>query len=348
VTRRIVLLTVLGGLIVPGLCWCFRVDPRAATVEASRSPQSSYVAANGIVEGRRPEAALRSEIAAPLARVAVREGQAVKRGELLIELRNESQKQQVALARAELAIARADLERLKNGERAEKRKASAAIAQARQTIYQQAESDWKRSRRLAGENSISIEQYQNDGYKLQRTRAEWQQAAADLALVEAPPRIEDVAAAEARVAAAEARLRLAEDDLAKTQLRAPSDGHILQVYAEPGELATPSSSQPLLLLADLSRRRVRAFVEELDVARVRVGQSAVITADGYPGREFHGQVTVVLPRMGKRSPETDRAGEYKDVYYQEVLIALEPSADLPLNLRVQTRIETADGRGDAD
>lgn len=96
----------------------------------------------------------------------------------------------------------------------------------------------------------------------------------------------------------------------------------------------------MLLLADVSRRRVRAFVEELDVARVRVGQPALVTADGYAGQEFAGRVTVVVPVMGKSGPQSDAPEEYKDVYFREVLIDLDQGADLPLNLRVRVRIRT--------
>jgi multidrug resistance efflux pump len=343
--RRFAGALLLGGFM--GLSsWLFLRGhtPTAPAAESETLPSSrpDSIAANGVVEGRRSEVALRPEITGVLERVLAREGQSVRQGELLAELRNESQKKQVALARAELAVARADLDRLRNGERAEKRKAVAAVERARHILLQQAESDWKRSQRLVRENSSSVEQYQNDFFKLQRVRAEWEQAAADHALIEAPPRVEDLAAAEARVAAAEARLGLAESDLAKTRILMPMDGHILQVYAEPGELAAPNSTHPLLILADLSQRRIRAFIDELDVARVRIGQTATVTADGYPGREFTGRVTVIVPRMGKRNPETDQPGEYKDVYYQEVLIALDASVDLPLNLRVQVRIHAGE------
>ena len=101
-------------------------------------------------------------------------------------------------------------------------------------------------------------------------------------------------------------------------------------------LAGPTTPQPLLILADLSKRRVRAFIEELDAARVRVGQRAVVTADALPGRELTGAVSVVVPRMGKRSPQTDTPGEYKDLYFREMLIDLDGDDDVPPNLRVKT------------
>lgn len=301
------------------------------------------IAANGVVEGAHSEAALRFEVTGIIAAIHVREGQEVRRGALLVELANESQKHQVSLAKAELAIARAQLERLRNGERLERRRASSAVEAARRAVLEQAQADYKRSQQLMHRNAGSGEQLDNDHFKMLRAKAELAEAAAEHALVEAPARKEDIEAAEGRVASAEARLHLAEADLAKTRLLARSSGRILRVHAELGELATLNSAQPLLTIADLSHLRVRAFIEELDAGRVRAGQRAVVTADGYPGQEFPGTVSLVIPRMGKRAPQSDEANEYKDMYFREVLIDLDSTAtDLPVNLRVQVRIDAAE------
>src|SRR5262249_20251257 len=157
-----------------------------------------------------------------IAAIHVREGQEVRRGALLLELANESRKHQVSLAKAELAIARAELERLRNGERPERRKASAAVEAARRAVLEQAQADLKRSQQLKLGGASSAEQLDNDRFKLLRAKAELAEAAAEHALVEAPARQEDIAASEGRVAAAEAKLRLAEGDLERTRLVARS------------------------------------------------------------------------------------------------------------------------------
>jgi multidrug resistance efflux pump len=302
------------------------------------------VAANGVVEGARPEVALRPEVAGTIAAIPSRENHDVSEGDVLVELRNDSQKAQVAQAQSDLTLAQARLERLLNGARSERRKAAAAVANARKAMYLQAKAEYERSADLLRSRSISREQVDAAYYKMQRTQAEWQEARSEHALAVAPARADEVKAARAQVAAARARLQAAQAELAKTRLVAPFAGRVLQVFAEPGETAGPATAQPVLLLADLSRRRVRAFVEELDVARVRAGQKAVVTADGLPGVEFTGEVAATLPRMGKRAPQSDTPGEYKDVYYREVLIDLDKADDLPINLRVQVRILTEKAR----
>ena len=311
--------------------------PVAPVVPADRYAPTQ-IAADGVVEGARPESALRSERIGVLKTVCVRENQDVHEGELLAELHNDSEMQQVALAKAELALAQAERDRLKNGERAETRQATAALEQAKRVALQQATADWKRNQRLAEQNTISREECDRSYFTMTRAQAELDAATAERRRVEAPARADEMAAADSRIASAEAKLHLAEAELAKTRLMAPISGRVLQVFAEPGELAGPSTPQPVLMLADLSRRRVRAFVEELDAPRVQVGQMAEVTADGLPGQVFTGCVTEVSSRMGKRALRTDEPGEYKDLYFREVMIDLDAGNELPVSLRVQARI----------
>ncbi len=140
-------------------------------------------------------------------------------------------------------------------------------------------------------------------------QSDWDKAKSELDMLLEGTRQEDKDAAAAQVQVAQAKLRAAEAELAKTRLTVPNGGQVLQVFAEPGELATPNSAQPILIVADLSRRRVRAFIEELDVDRVQLGQPAVVTADGLPGKSFTGKVGLILPRMGKRAPQSDAPNE---------------------------------------
>lgn len=315
-------------------------SPAGAGVTASRPIYrgADRVTADGVVEGARPESALRPEVAGTLAAVYVKEGQQVKKGELLAELKNETQVLQVTLATAELSIARARQSKVLNGERAERRKAYAAIQESKLVAYKRAKGALERTQVLWEKHQISRDEYDRDYFAAEFARAEMEEASADRATVEAPPRNDEVLENEAQVAAARARLQLAMAELSKTKLIAPTSGRVLRVFAEPGEVAAPTTPQPVLLVADLSTVHVRAFVEELDANRVRIGQDATVTADGLPGKHLPGKVIQIAPRMGRRAPQTDSPGEYKDLYYREVIIEPEGAGSLPLNYRVQARI----------
>jgi HlyD family secretion protein len=338
-----VILIFAGSLAGMGSLYSLKQQTKVSDLVVPRSVDRwpDQVAADGVVEGARPEVPLRFEVVGTLASIPARENQDVSRGALLAELHNGSQMHQVALSAAEMAIARAQMERLRNGERAEKRRAMAAVEEAKRALFHQAKANWSHSQRLLERQAASQEERDRDHLAMVRAQAELDEAGAERAAIEAPARADEVAAADGRVAAAEARQRLAEAELAKTRLQAPFDGRILRIYAEPGELAGPATDQPVLLFADTSRRRVRAFVEELDSARVCVGQPAMVTADGLPGQEFHGKVALVASRMGKRVLQSDAPGEYKDLYFREIVIDLDTGTELALNLRVQALIQVA-------
>ncbi|MFN9731292.1 MAG: HlyD family secretion protein, partial [Pseudomonadota bacterium] len=120
------------------------------------------------------------------------------------------------------------------------------------------------------------------------------------------------------------------------------DGVVLKRDLREGETVVALSPLPLARIGDLSRRYVRADVDELDVGRVREGMRATVASDAFPGREFGGEVVHVAGRMGRRSVVTDRPAERVDARVLEVLLRLDPEADLPVGLRVDVRID-ADG-----
>jgi HlyD family secretion protein len=110
------------------------------------------------------------------------------------------------------------------------------------------------------------------------------------------------------------------------------------VNVEAGEMTGPDAAQPLVVLADTSVVRVRAFVEELDAPRVQTGMTAQVTADGVPDKVFSGRVASVSPRMVPKSIYAERPGELYDTKVREVLIELEPNDQLIIGLRVDVTV----------
>jgi HlyD family secretion protein len=118
-------------------------------------------------------------------------------------------------------------------------------------------------------------------------------AKANLASVKAGPLAEDVAIAEARVKQAEAALGSVEAQLDKLNLTAPRDGIITERPASPGELAAPGAT--LMNLGDLDQVTLTVFIPETQIGRVRVGQTAGVEVDAYPGQTFEGTVVFIAP-----------------------------------------------------
>jgi HlyD family secretion protein len=136
------------------------------------------------------------------------------------------------------------------------------------------------------------------------------------------------------LAAARAELSLAEAALQRTRIRAPSSGTVLQVNGRIGEIATPSPEQPLVMIGDLSALRVRSEIEERDIGKVRVGQTAIVRSDAFPGKDFEGKIASLAQalgpsRLGQRGPRKPT-----DVDVLEVLIDLDGQPSLLPGMRV--------------
>ena len=116
-------------------------------------------------------------------------------------------------------------------------------------------------------------------------------AQAELDLLEAGPRPEDVAVARARWEAALAALDEIEVQRSRLTLTAPVSGVLTTRSVEPGE--TASAGQALLKIADLDRVTLKVYVPETDIGQVTVGQPADVRVDAFPGRAFRGWVAFI-------------------------------------------------------
>jgi HlyD family secretion protein len=127
--------------------------------------------------------------------------------------------------------------------------------------------------------------------QVEAARAEVRAARERLALVEAGPRPDQVDTARAQLAQAEATLVQARARLADTRIEAPMDGVVLRKNLEPGATASPGAA--IVTLVDPSDIWLRAYIAETDLGRVRIGQTASVTVDAFPGQPFEGRVTEI-------------------------------------------------------
>lgn len=102
-------------------------------------------------------------------------------------------------------------------------------------------------------------------------------------------------AARASVSQSEATLKTIQTDLSKAVIYSPINGIVLKRSIEPGQTVAASLQAPILftLAEDLTRMNLRVEVDEADVGRVKKGQKAVFTVDGYPDRTFPARITQV-------------------------------------------------------
>jgi multidrug resistance efflux pump len=260
--------------------------------------------------------------------VPVQEGDYVEQGHLLVKLDDATQKQQVEMLKGELAYAKARLERLKNGAHEQERVEAKALVASREAKLKHAQHEMERVTRLLTKNAVGEQELDRWKAEVNALTAEMEAAKARRDFLEAPAREDEVRAAEAQVDIAKAKLLLAETELGRTELRAPAKGQVLDVHREPGELIDLADEQPAIVMADTTRLRVRAYIEELDAVSLTPGMEARITADGLPGYAARGRVTEIMPRMSFKQVWTDRPDERFDVKTREVLIDVLDEPDI--------------------
>lgn len=142
-------------------------------------------------------------------------------------------------------------------------------------------------------------------------------------LTNAPPLPEEIARADADISVARERTRTAAAMLEKCTLRAPIRGTVLRRDMRLGESASVTNPRPVVTLADLSRFRVRAEVDERDVGRVSIGQRVRIAADAFGADTFEGRVSRVEQLMGRKTIRTGDPAEKSDRDVREVLVDID-------------------------
>lgn len=143
-------------------------------------------------------------------------------------------------------------------------------------------------------------------------------------------------AAYARRATAQASVARLEAVLAKTRITAPIDGVVVTRSADAGEHL--EAGAPLLTLADLSRTRIEAEVDEFDAGRVALGAAVRISAEGFPGAAWKGSVEEIPDAVVGRRLKPQDPGRPSDTRVLLVKVALKEKTPLKLGQRVELEI----------
>ncbi len=228
--------------------------------------------------------------------VAVRDNQIVKRGALLFRIDDRPFRIAVSEAEARLASARLQISALKSTYR----RRQTELRSAQETLaYEQQEYD--RHKRLLSSGIVSRAQYDQALHALDNARQQVagaeQQVGAAMADLAGNP---DIPLAEhPTVQQAQAALDRAQLNLSYTVIVAPSDGIVTKVeQLQAGDYI--NASTPLFALVSYHDVWIEANFKEVQLARMRIGQSAKIKIDRFPGRAFSGLVVSMSPSTGSQ------------------------------------------------
>lgn len=236
----------------------------------------------------------------------VSEGDVVHAGQIIARLDRVEFAQQVALQQADVQEAAADLAELQAGSRPEEiAQGEAALARAR------AEEDrWRseaaRQAALYEQDIISAREQEAAHAALEVARAHVRDADERLALLRKGPRRERIAQARARLDRAKQALGLSQTRLDDAVLVAPISGIVLTENVEPGEYVSPGT--PVATIGVLADVWLRAYIDEPDLGRVKVGQRARLTTDTSPDMVYGGVVSFIASEaeFTPKSVQTDK------------------------------------------
>ncbi len=261
-------------------------DPDAYSWDTiTRGSLRETISASGEIQAVR-KVNVGTSVAGEIKSIHVKDGQDVKAGDLLVSIDQERLRSELNRTEAALDASRKEAARME-----------AAMKRSRESNL--------RNETLFKQGLISDEAWRQDNLARESAELSWQ-------------------AAQAGVAQSQANLVSMRDSLSKTVLRAPIDGRVTSLKAEKGETAIPGVSNlpgaTLMVISDMSELMAEIKVNEGEVVRTKVGQTAQVTVESLPGRVFQGRVAEVA---------TGNEGVGQDANMYKVKVALDmKSADV--------------------
>ncbi|HBQ82189.1 MAG: hypothetical protein A2X05_00135 [Bacteroidetes bacterium GWE2_41_25] len=230
---------------------------KVAVENAEKRTIVETITANGKIQPEK-EVKISPDVSGEIVELTIKEGDPVVKGQLLLRIKPDTYISQRDRSMAAISSARARL----------------AQSEAQ---FTQAELSFRRNKQLFDEQTIS--------------KSDFEQAEASYTVAKA-----EVDAAKYSVISSEASLKEANENLIKTSIYAPMSGTVSMLLVELGERVAGTNlmaGTELLRVADLSRMEARVEVNENDIVRVKLGDTAIIEVDAYLDKKFTGVVTEI-------------------------------------------------------
>ena len=247
-------------------------DLKVATDLVSKRTIIETVSANGKIQPE-TEIKISPDVSGEIIELYVKEGDVIKKGQILAKINPE--------------IYRSSLDRVVaalNSQKANLANSKARLAQVKAQFIN-ARNSYDRSKKLFDQKAISSSEYD-------QAVSTFEQAKAEVTAGE-----QSVKAAEFGVSSADASVKEGRENFTKTTIYAPGDGVVSKLNVEKGERVSGagqfSAGTEILRIANMDLMRVNVSVNENDIVRVKLGDTALIEVDSYLNRKFKGLVTEI-------------------------------------------------------
>ena len=283
-------------------------ETKVATEKVMKRTIIQTVSSNGKIQPEK-DIKISPYISGEVVELYVKEGNQVKKGDLLAKIDPEIYISQFDQSEASVNTQKANLANSK-----------ARLAQLK-AQFENARLNFDRQEKLFQQNVISKAEYD-------QSKSAFQVAQAQVTAGE-----EDIKASEFMVKNSEAALKRSKEDLTRTAIFAPNDGTVSKLSVLQGERVTGasqfSSGTEIMRIANLNAMEAQVQVNENDIVRVKMGDTALIEVDAYLNRKFKGIVTEIATSANTSGVSVDQVTNFnvkihilKD-FYQDLLVGRE-------------------------
>jgi len=329
----------LGGYLLSDGLYGDSSTTSTTTTATAKSELPWVVAAPGRVEPGSGEIRLGAAILGQVADVPVKVNDPIEDGELLIRLDDEEARARLASAEAQEGLSRRerDAQPTTSGREDVTKGEDGVYSSEREVTGARFELDAA----LAGkrDGDISEQQLADARKRLAKAQERVERERLAYAQAQAKSNLPTPNRFESALTAARANVALAGTQLDKTRIRAPRAGTVLEVNAKKGEIVSPSPDQVLAVMGDMSVVRVKAEVDDGDVAKIRVGQKAFVRSINYPGKDWEGTVTALAPAMATPRIVSRGPRRPSDIEVLEMTIQLDGKVPLLPGMRVDAFVK---------
>jgi membrane fusion protein PltH len=287
----------------------------------------------GRVEGSSDVLSLGTSAIGTIAEMLVTAGDRVQAGQHLVRVECGNVERELEARKSDLAAAEAAYLRVLHGPRPEEINIGIANVNLADARLHEAERAYQRTQQLHEGFTVTRVQIDQAERDARMATALLDEVHAKLALLKAGSREEDITEARSRRDAAKSRVDETAARLGYCSVDAPIGGIVLATNVSPGQLVSPTVPVTLLTMVDDSKRRVRAYVDEREIAKVCPRERARMSADGAPGMQFDG----VVETVGAAVVENPFANNASRQFRQVMLSVPDNAQPIPIGLRVSVQ-----------
>ncbi len=270
----------------------------------------------------------------------VKEGDEVKKGQLLAIQELSRFTYRLQAAKAKLEAQKNVVAKLEAGYRKEDIAKAKAEVQAEQARLRFSQMELNRQKALSNKALASQEAVDRAKANLDQAKARLAALKAQLQRLKQGPRKEDIAQARAILEVEKAAVALAQQQWDDAHLRAPASGVIRDRILEPGDMA--DARTPVYTLALMNPLWVRTYIPEQELGKIHPGQRATIITDSYPGQAYSGWVGYISP-TAEFTPKSIETPELRtSLVYQMRVFVCNHHNELRLGMPVTVTIRLKD------